>query len=209
MMAVMSHRGPDDEGAWFEETGVCGLGHKRLSIIDPEHGHQPLSNQSGSLWIVFNGCIYNYADVARSLRQRGYHFSTHSDTEVIVHAYEEWGPDCVHHFNGMWAFAVWDDRNKTLFCSRDRLGIKPFYYVCEAESFAFASEIKALLPQLSRLVEPDRESLRQYLTLQFCLGESTLFKGIRKLEPGHNLLLKPGQDSSNHALLGCVVPDRF
>ena len=194
MMAVMSHRGPDDEGAWFEETGVCGLGHKRLSIIDPEHGHQPLSNQSGSLWIVFNGCIYNYADVARSLRQRGYHFSTHSDTEVIVHAYEEWGPDCVHHFNGMWAFAVWDDRNKTLFCSRDRLGIKPFYYVCEAESFAFASEIKALLPQLSRPVEPDRESLRQYLTLQFCLGESTLFKGIRKLEPGHNLLLKPGQD---------------
>ena len=193
MMAVMSHRGPDDEGAWFEETGVCGLGHKRLSIIDPEHGHQPLSNQGGSLWIVFNGCIYNYADVAHNLRQRGHHFSTHSDTEVIVHAYEEWGPDCVHHFNGMWAFAVWDDRHKSLFCSRDRLGIKPFYYVWQAESFAFASEIKALLPQVSGPVEPDLESLRQYLTFQFCLGEATLFKGIRKLEPGHNLLLKPGQ----------------
>lgn len=193
MLAVLTHRGPDGEGIWIDPQGLCGLGHKRLAIIDPEGGQQPLTNEDETVWITFNGCIYNYQDIARLLRQKGHIFRTHTDTEVIVHAYEEWGPDCVTRFNGMWAFAIWDKRHHTLFCSRDRVGVKPFYYTWDGTSFAFASEIKALLASDTFAATPDLDGLRQYLTFQFCLGQTTLFKGIQKLLPGHNLLLKPGQ----------------
>jgi len=191
MLKEMAHRGPDDEGTWFDPKGACALGHKRLSIIDPEGGHQPLSNEDDSIWITFNGCIYNYQDIKRELAQKGRRFRTHSDTEVIVHAYEEWGERCVERFNGMWAFAIWDGRKQRLFASRDRLGIKPFYYVWDGESFTFASEIKALLAAGAVRAETDSDGLRQYLAFQFCLEETTLFKGVRKLPPGHSLVLRP------------------
>jgi len=198
MLETLAHRGPDDEGTWTSADGRRLLGHKRLSIIDLAGGRQPMANENESVWITFNGCIYNYEDLARDLRQAGHAFRTHSDTEVIVHAYEEWGPNCVERFNGMWAFAICDEKRKTLFCSRDRLGVKPFYYVWDGETFAFASEIKALLTAGAVRAEVDPDGLRQYLTFQFCLGEKTLFQNVRKLEPGFNLLLpqdgEPKQD---------------
>ncbi len=192
MLESMAHRGPDDEGVWISPGGECGLGHKRLSIIDPELGHQPLANEDETIWITFNGCIYNYQDIARDLRQKGHRFRTHSDTEVIVHAYEEWGPECVKRFNGMWAFAVWDSRNRTLFCSRDRIGIKPFYYTWDGRTFTFASEIKAILSAGAVLPKPSEDGMRHYLTWQFCLGDTTLFEGVQKLLPGHNLVMRLG-----------------
>ncbi len=193
MLHTLAHRGPDDEGVWISPGGECGLGHKRLSIIDPELGHQPLANEDETIWVTFNGCIYNYQDIARQLRQSGHRFRTHSDTEVIVHAYEQWGTECVKRFNGMWAFALWDAGNRTLFCSRDRVGIKPFYYAWNGESLTFASEIKAILS--TDAVEPraGEDGLRQYLTYQFCLDDHTLFEGVRKLQPGHNMILKAGK----------------
>jgi asparagine synthase (glutamine-hydrolysing) len=192
MLSIMAHRGPDGEGMWADPRNRCGLGHRRLAIIDPAGGHQPLSNEDETIWIVFNGCIYNYVELAEELRRKGHIFRTHSDTEAIVHAYEEWGPECVTRFNGMWGFAIWDARDGTLFCSRDRLGVKPFYYVWDGEAFTFASEIKALLAAGAVRPEADPDGLRQYLTFQFCLGETTMFKGVRKLPPGHNLVLKAG-----------------
>jgi len=193
MLVTLAHRGPDGDGVWTDPRGTCVLGHKRLAIIDPEGGHQPLTNEDETVWVTFNGCIYNYQDIARLLRQKGHVFRTHTDTEVIVHAYEEWGPECVTRFNGMWAFAVWDTRRQRLFCSRDRLGVKPFYYTWDGTSCTFASEIKALLAGKAVAATPHHEGLRQYLAFQFCLGDTTLFQGIRKLLPGHNLILCPGE----------------
>lgn len=192
MLAAMAHRGPDGQGQWAAPDHACLLGHKRLAVIDPEGGHQPLANEDQSIWITFNGCIYNYRDLARELRQRGHHFKTHSDTEVIVHAYEEWGDACVQRFNGMWAFALYDSRNQRLFCSRDRVGIKPFYYHNSGERFSFASEIKALFAAGLARPAVAADGLRQYLCFQFCLNGSTMFQGIDKLPPGHNLVLEPG-----------------
>ncbi len=194
MLASMAHRGPDGSGVWVDAAGTCGLAHQRLAIIDPGGGHQPLTNEDQTLWITFNGCIYNYKEIREQLHSKGHRFRTQSDTEVIVHAYEEWGPACVSRFNGMWAFAIWDDRQKSLFCSRDRVGIKPFYYTWNHSVFTFGSEIKALLAAGVWTDRPDPEGLRQYLTFQFCLGERTLFSGIYKLLPGHNLLLQQGRE---------------
>jgi asparagine synthase (glutamine-hydrolysing) len=192
MLATMVHRGPDGEGAWIDPRGECGLGHRRLAIIDPGGGSQPMTNEDGTVWITFNGCIYNYQDLGRVLRQKGHVFATNSDTEVIVHSYEEWGTDCVNHFNGMWAFALWDSHNRTLFCSRDRIGVKPFYYRWTGDTLVFGSEIKAILAlkEIEKSISPD--GLRQYLTFQYCLGDTTLFAGINKLEPGHNIVFGPG-----------------
>ena len=190
MLQAVAHRGPNDEGAWTNAAGNCVLGHRRLSIIDLAGGHQPMANEDETVWISFNGCIYNYEDLARELRQLGHKFQSHSDTEVILHAYEQWGGDCVRRFNGMWAFAIWDERRRQLFCSRDRLGVKPFYYVWENGNFAFASEIKALFASGATEPQADVDGLRQYLTFQFCLGERTLFRNVLKLEPGCNLVLK-------------------
>jgi asparagine synthase (glutamine-hydrolysing) len=194
MLKQIVHRGPDGEGVYADPTQRCALGQRRLAIIDPEGGHQPMANEDETVWITFNGCIYNYQDIGRLLRQKGHRFRSHCDTEVIIHAYEEWGPECVQHFNGMWAFAIWDERNGTLFCSRDRLGVKPFYYCWDGSVFVFGSEIKALLASGRVGAAPDTDGLRQYLTFQFCLGDQTMFRDVKKLPPGHNLVLRLGQD---------------
>ncbi|NMA87880.1 MAG: asparagine synthetase B, partial [Methanoculleus bourgensis] len=144
MAERLRHRGPDGEGTCF--SGPVGLAHRRLAIIDlSDEGRQPMANEDGSLWIVFNGEVYNYLELREDLRALGHRFATATDTEVVLHAYEEWGRDCLHRFNGMWAFAIWDNRRRELFCARDRLGVKPLYYTLAGESFLFASEIKALL----------------------------------------------------------------
>lgn len=192
MLTAMAHRGPDGDGLWQDPTGGCSLGHKRLAIIDPEGGHQPLCNEDQTIWVTFNGCIYNYRDLARELRQRGHRLRTHSDTEVIVHAYEEWGDQCVNRFNGMWAFGLWDSRKRRLFCSRDRVGVKPFYFSNHGDTFTFASEIKALLAGGAVDASVNPTGLRQYLCFQFCLDQTTLFENVTKLPPGHNLIWEPG-----------------
>ena len=188
MMDAVAHRGPDGEGMHLD--GVAGLGHRRLAIIDPEGGHQPLANEDGTAWVIFNGCIYNYQELGQQLRAAGHRFRTHSDTEVIVHAYEQWGTDCPKHFNGMFAFAIWDARRHRLFAARDRMGIKPFYYVASPAGFAFASEIKALVAGGAVRPELDPRGLQDYLTFQFCLGDKTLFRGVRSLPPGHALVVE-------------------
>ncbi|RKX54554.1 MAG: asparagine synthetase B, partial [Thermotoga sp.] len=144
MIKVIKHRGPDDEG-YFVDNNI-GLGHCRLSIIDlSKAGHQPMADKDKSLWIVYNGEVYNFLEIRRELERIGYRFKSNSDAEVILYSYKEWGERCVDRFNGMWAFAIWDKKRKELFCSRDRFGIKPFYYFFDGKTFAFASEIKSLL----------------------------------------------------------------
>lgn len=192
MLQAIAHRGPDGDGTHADPAGGALLGHKRLAIIDPEGGRQPLENEDGTVWVTFNGCIYNYEDIARELRQLGHRFKTHCDTEVIVHGYEQWGAKCVERFNGMFAFAVWDAKKRTLFCARDRVGVKPFYYVWDGSRLWFASEIKALLAAGAVAARCSDDGLRQYLTFQYCLGETTLFEGVRRLEPGHTLTLVQG-----------------
>ena len=192
MMTALAHRGPDDEGAWFD--GAVGLGHKRLSIIDLNTGRQPMTNEDETLWIIFNGEIYNYLELRRDLA-RDHKFRTHTDTEVILHLYEELGERCVDRLNGMFSFAIWDVRQQRLFAARDRAGIKPFYWHIDGERFCFASEPKALLAARLAKAEVDSQGLEEYLTFQFCLGERTLFRNIRKLEPGHYLSFRPFRDA--------------
>src|ERR1700723_1898648 len=144
MCSIISHRGPDDDG--FYTDGALGIGMRRLSIVDVAGGHQPISNEDGTLWIVFNGEIYNHAALREQLVARGHQYTTHSDTETIVHLYEEYGRDCVRYLRGMFAFAIWDARTQRLFIARDRLGIKPLYYQLTAERLVFGSEIKVFLP---------------------------------------------------------------
>src|SRR5260370_41183735 len=190
MMRRLAHRGPDDKGLYFEPKAE--LGHTRLSIIDLNTGKQPISNEDGTLWIVFNGEIYNYRELKRELVQKGQRFSTHTDTEVIVHLYEEYGAECVSRLRGMFAFALWDARSKALFLARDRVGIKPLYYSLNKTGLTFASEIKALLidPAIAREIDP--QVIDRFLTYLFTPGADTLLRGIRKLEPGHWLLLQNG-----------------
>lgn len=184
MKQSIAHRGPDDDGTYLDPDLPLVLGHRRLAILDPEHARQPMTTTDGMVTVVFNGCIYNYLELRRELIARGHDIQTYSDTEVILHAYTEWEEDCVHKFNGMFAFALWDRRNHKLFCARDRLGIKPFYYWCDGNRLVFASEIKAILAAGIK-AEGNPEGLKDYLTFQFCLGEKTLFKGVRRLEPGY------------------------
>jgi asparagine synthase (glutamine-hydrolysing) len=183
MCAAMVHRGPDDDG--FYEQGCVGLGIRRLSIVDLRTGHQPISNEEGTLWIVFNGEIYNYAVLRERLIARGHTFRTNSDTEAIIHLYEEYGHDCVQHLQGMFAFAIWDERQRRLFVARDRLGIKPLYYRLSAESFLFGSEIKVLLAHPEVRPEFCRAVLPEYLAFGYLSGSETFYEGIRKLMPGH------------------------
>jgi len=190
MTRALRHRGPDDERFYLD--GSLGLGHRRLSIIDlSPAGHQPMTNEDGRLWIVHNGEVYNYQELRQGLVQRGHDLRSYSDTEVILHLYEEEGPDCVQKLNGMFAFCIWDARERTLFAARDHFGIKPFYYIWRNKSFRFASEIKALFSFGELTPELNTDGLADYLTFQFCLGEKTLFKDVQKLAPGHTLLLKP------------------
>ena len=183
MTAIIRHRGPDGDGELVDRE--VGLGHRRLSIIDVEGGAQPISNEDGSLQIVFNGEIYNFVELREELRNFGHHFKTRSDTEVIVHAYEEWGLDCVKRFNGMFAFAIWDKKKRELFLARDHLGIKPLYYTIVDRQFLFASEIKSLLQHASCPREVDTEALAELFTFRSVPSPKTLFKGIFKLPPGH------------------------
>jgi asparagine synthase (glutamine-hydrolysing) len=187
MTRLLAHRGPDGEGHYFSDPPLLGLGQRRLSIIDLPGGGQPMSNEDGTVWIVFNGEIYNFPELREDLISRGHKFKTRSDTEVIIHQYEEDGPDCVHKFNGMFAFALWDSKSRRLFLARDRLGIKPLYYLESGSRFLFASEIGPILSALPELPELDRASLWAYLAIQYAPGPATLWKGVTKLKPGHRM----------------------
>lgn len=187
MMNVIEHRGPDGEGLWVDAHRPVALGHRRLAIIDPEHGKQPMLTEDGRFIVVFNGAIYNYLELRRELIGKGHAVHSYSDTEVLLHAYREWGESMLDHLLGMFAFAIWDTHQQTLFCARDRIGIKPFYYHFDGRRLLFASEIKAILAEGSVPAQARQEGLQDYLTFQFCLDQKTLFKNIDKLEPGHCL----------------------
>jgi asparagine synthase (glutamine-hydrolysing) len=191
MASVLRHRGPDDEGQLF--SGPLAMAFRRLSIVDVGGGHQPMANEDGTIWIVFNGEIYNDPDLRPLLEQRGHCYATKSDTETILHLYEEYGEDCVHHLRGMFAFAIWDAQGKKLFCARDRLGIKPFYYTLIGDRFAFASEIKALLELPGLRPRLNRRALPEFFALGYLSSEETMFEGIYKLLPGHRLRLDLSQ----------------
>jgi asparagine synthase (glutamine-hydrolysing) len=187
MSQVISHRGPDDDGLFVE--GQAGLGFRRLSIIDLTGGRQPIFNEDASAAIVFNGEIYNYRDLASDLSAAGHAFKTRSDTETILHAYEEYGDDCVQHLRGMFGFAIWDRRKRRLLLARDRVGVKPLYYYRNSRFLAFASEIKSLLEIRTIPREVDTDSLGQYLSLRYVPGPRTMFKNIFRLQPGHTLVV--------------------
>lgn len=189
MQALLRHRGPDGAGIWKHPNGHVGFAHQRLSIIDlSPAGAQPMTDSAGN-WITYNGEIYNYVELREELGPDN--FTGNSDTEVILCAWRRWGRECVSHFRGMFAFALWDERSRTLFCARDRFGIKPLYYTLAGGTFYFASEIKALLPFVDS-IDTDLESFSEYLTFQFCLAGKTLFKGICELLPAHTLRIANG-----------------
>uniref|UniRef100_A0A7C4XL58 asparagine synthase (glutamine-hydrolyzing) n=1 Tax=candidate division WOR-3 bacterium TaxID=2052148 RepID=A0A7C4XL58_UNCW3 len=211
---LMTHRGPDDFGVFINEnteqyavynaqkysrstiydlrpTVYVGLGHTRLSIIDlSPAGHQPMCNEDGTIWITYNGEIYNSKELREILKNRGHTFKSNTDTEVIIHSYEEWGVECLHKFNGMFAFGLWDEQKKTLLLARDRLGIKPIYYTLVNNKFIFSSEIKSILqiPDVKRETDPD--GLYSTLLLLWTPNEKTMLKNIFKLLPGHYLIYK-------------------
>ncbi len=189
MTRVLNHRGPDDMGVHVD--GNVGLGHQRLSIIDlSSAGHQPMSNEDDSIWVVFNGEIYNCEELRRELEAKGHIFRSHTDTEVIIHLYEEDGVRCVRKFRGMFAFAIWDANSQMLFLARDRAGQKPLVYTVADGAFLFASEIKSLLQDPAVMPEVNCEALNHYLTYQYVPGPMTIYKGIHKLPPAHTLVLR-------------------
>lgn len=187
---MLSHRGPDASGL-HTEPGL-GLGHSRLGIIDLEGGAQPMSNEDGSIWITFNGEVFNYLELREELLGKGHQFHTRSDTEVLLHLYEEEAEGLVHRLNGQWAFALWDRKGRKLFLSRDRLGIRPLFYTQAGESFLFASAIKVLLSHPSVQRDIDLEALQQVFTFWCPLPPRTVFRDIRSLPPGHNLVVRDG-----------------
>ncbi|MEI6193271.1 MAG: asparagine synthase (glutamine-hydrolyzing) [Verrucomicrobiota bacterium] len=191
MTGAITHRGPDGRGLHLD--GNVGLGHVRLSIIDLSTGAQPMTNEDETVWIVFNGEIYNFAALRERLQGKGHVFRSHSDTEVIIHAYEEFGPDCVKELRGMFAFAIWDAKRKRLFVARDRVGIKPLYYCRTDEAFYFASELKAIItdPAVPRAI--NLPGIRKFLAFHYLPGTETLFKDIHKLLPGHFLTVEQGR----------------
>lgn len=201
MMDSLKHRGPDDEGIYLSEAqnskqGIIriGLGHRRLKIIDlSNNARQPMMNEDGNVVIVYNGEIYNFKELRVELEKNGHIFRSNSDTEVIVHLYEESGVDCVKQLRGMFAFAIWDQRNKRLFLARDRLGVKPLNYTVGQNSFLFASELSALLEDPSVPREPDLASLNDYLAFQYIPAPNTIFKGVYKLPPAHTLIWQDGK----------------
>ena len=185
MNGQIRHRGPDDDGFFVERN--IGLAARRLSIIDVSNGHQPIANEDESLWIVFNGEIYNHSELRADLEARGHRYRTRSDTETIVHLYEEYGPECVNRLRGMFAFAIWDRRSEMLFIAKDRLGIKPLYYRFEGGTLLFASEIKAILEYPGVRAQLNESVLAEYLAFGYLSGPETMFAGIRKLMPGNCL----------------------
>ncbi len=190
MISMLHHRGPDAVSVHVDRN--AGLAHARLSIIDLSGGAQPMHNEDRSLWITFNGEIFNYLELRGDLLKQGHTFATRSDTEVILHLYEEKGPDCVHYMNGQWAFAIWDRNRRTLFLSRDRLGVRPLFYASANGSFVFGSEIKAIFacPGVAR--ELDLTGLNEVFTYWCTLPPRTAFKGIYELPPGHSMVVKEG-----------------
>jgi asparagine synthase (glutamine-hydrolysing) len=188
------HRGPDDGGLFVE--GRVGLAMRRLSIIDVKSGHQPLANEDENIWIVFNGEIYNHQRLRVELEAAGHRYRTHSDTETIVHLYEQYGRDCVHHLRGMFAFAIWDRPKRKLFIARDRLGIKPLYYWYENGVFLFGSEIKTILAYRGVKTKFNQAGLAEYLAFGYLTGESSFFAGVKKLLPGHTLELDESGNAS-------------
>ena len=214
MADSLEHRGPDDEGFFLNHISVLGhlppgkerncncdvvaaegrhlkigLAHRRLSIIDISTGQQPLANEDKTIWIVFNGEIYNYLNLRQELLGKGHTFQTHSDTEVIVHAYEEWGEKCPEKLRGMFAFAIWDQNTQTFFAARDRLGEKPLYYYSDNKTFLFGSELKAVLSALKRIPRINNQALNDYFSLLYIPAPKTIFHGIHKLPAGHSLTL--------------------
>jgi len=191
MADSIHHRGPDDEGYYL--SGPVGFGFRRLAIIDLNTGHQPLCNEDGSVWIVFNGEIYNYRELRKCLTDKGHVFKTQTDTEVIVHLYEEFGSTCVKQLRGMFAFAIWDERKKVLLLARDRVGIKPLYYRLTEDSIVFGSEIKAILADPEVRAEVSPEMIDRFLTFLYLPGEETLFRNVQKLAPGSYMLVERGK----------------
>jgi asparagine synthase (glutamine-hydrolysing) len=196
MTNVLQHRGPDDSGMHVEDGGrgaSIGLGFRRLSIIDLAGGHQPMSNEDGTVWIVFNGEIYNFQDLRPDLERRGHTFRTRSDTETVVHLWEEYGPDCVAKLNGMFAFAIWDAKRQALFLARDRMGKKPLYWTDTGRELLFGSELKALLQHPACSRDIDARSLAKYLGYEYVPAPHSIFAGVHKLPAAHTLLWERGR----------------
>ena len=193
MRDVMTYRGPD--GAGLHSDDHAALAHRRLSIVDLAGGHQPLSNEDATVWVTFNGEIYNHADVRTQLEAAGHQYKTRSDTETIVHAYEEWGDECIQRFRGMFAFAIWDAPARRLLLVRDRLGVKPVYWARAGNRLLFASEIKAILEDPDVPRDWDPLALDAYLTLGYIPAPLTIFTGIRKLDAGHTLAVRDSRVS--------------
>ena len=212
MAGSLVHRGPDEEGYYFNRATIdsspanprrtfighdmgigaacpaVGLAHRRLSIVDLASGQQPLCNEDGSIWIVFNGEIYNFKELRSELQEHGHQFRTNSDTEVIVHAYEEWGSNCLTRFNGMFAFAIWDEMRELLFIGRDRIGKKPLYYCLKNDSLVFGSELKAVLSYPGIDTQIDATAVVDYFKYLYIPDPKTIFQGICKLPPAHYLV---------------------
>ena len=191
MLDSIKHRGPDDSGTYLR--GVIGMGNRRLSIIDLQSGKQPISNEDGSIWVVYNGEMYNYPRLRQQLETKGHIFRTNSDTEAIVHLYEDHGERCVEHISGMFAFALWDEKQKKLLLARDRIGQKPLFYAQEGSDFLFGSEIKSILSLRHQDPELDPLAMHDYLSLRFISPPNTIFKGIKKLPPAHTLTFQNGE----------------
>lgn len=191
MCSVIHHRGPDEWGTWHD--GAIGIGMKRLKIIDLAGGHQPMATPNGNLHIVFNGEIYNYRELRKLLEGRGHIFSTSSDTETILYAYQEFGETCVDHLRGMFAFAIWDSSRRQLFMARDRFGKKPLHYFHDSQKFIFGSEIKSILQHPEIRAEVNRPAVAQYLSCGYVPDPACMFRGISKLPAGHSLIWKDGE----------------
>ena len=191
MCSVLSHRGPDDAGVYLKDN--IGLGHRRLSVLDvTQAGHQPMKNEDRTIWIVFNGEIYNYRELRKELEKKGHVFLSSSDTETIIHLYEEKGIECLQDLRGMFAFALWDVKEKSLFLARDRLGKKPLVYSYNNNSFLFASEIKSLLFDSEVPRKINTKAVQNYLTYGYIASPQTIFSDIKKLPPAHYMIFKEG-----------------
>jgi len=192
MTTAIAHRGPDGFG-YFHDPGVH-LGHRRLSIVDLATGGQPMANEDDSVWLIYNGEIFNHSDVRPELEAAGHRYKSHCDTETVIHSWEQYGAKSVSRFRGMFAYAIWDRKQQTLFCVRDRLGIKPFYYFWDGRTFAFASEIKALLEHPAISPQLETALLPEYLSFGYNSEERTLFRNIKRLMPGHHLTIRLGSN---------------
>ncbi|MEO8169072.1 MAG: asparagine synthase (glutamine-hydrolyzing), partial [bacterium] len=189
MTDSLAHRGPDGHGYYVSQDRMLGFGHRRLSIIDLSTGDQPMCNEDGTVWITFNGEIYNYRELREQLKTRGHRFKTSSDTEVIIHAYEEWGVECANKFNGIFAFGIWDEKKQSLYVARDHFGVKPLYYHDNGRTLSFASELKALLCDSTVSRALDYDALHFCLTFRHTPSPWTLLKSIRKLPPSSYMVV--------------------